>query len=182
MPTYIALLRAVNVGGRFYKMADLRDHLTASGLEDVETYIQTGNVRFRTSMRSAPKVERHVEDVLAEHCGFDVPAILLSPRELGRIHDDAKSIEPPGFGAADGQRRYVIFFKEEDVPAAEAAERINAWEHPGELAVAMGRAVHLWLAHPTHEAKFFGSLKKAIGPGTNRDLKVVTTLAERWGA
>ena len=96
--------------------------------------------------------------------------------------EDAKSIEPPGFGAADGQRRYVIFFKEEDVPAAEAAERINAWEHPGELAVAMGRAVHLWLAHPTHEAKFFGSLKKAIGPGTNRDLKVVTTLAERWGA
>ena len=53
MPTYIALLRAVNVGGRIYKMADLREHLTESGLEDVETHIQTGNVRFRSSMRSA---------------------------------------------------------------------------------------------------------------------------------
>jgi hypothetical protein len=32
-----------------------------------------------------------------------------------------------------------------------------------------------------HEAKFFGAFKKALAPGTNRDLKVVTTLAERWG-
>ena len=42
----------VNVGGRNYKMADLREHLTESGLDEVETHIQTGNVRFRTAMRS----------------------------------------------------------------------------------------------------------------------------------
>ena len=65
MPTYIALLRALNVGGRYYKMTDLRAHLDDSGLEDVETYIQTGNVRFRTLMRSPAKVESHVEAVLA---------------------------------------------------------------------------------------------------------------------
>ena len=33
MPTYVALLRALNVGGRFYKMADLREHLSESGLD-----------------------------------------------------------------------------------------------------------------------------------------------------
>jgi uncharacterized protein (DUF1697 family) len=181
VPTYIALLRAINVGGRFYKMADLRDHLTESGLADVETYIQTGNLRLRTPVRSADKVERHVEEVLAEHCGFDVPAIVFRPPELRRVYADAMSLEPP-YAVAEGQRRYVIFFKEGDVPAPEAAEVINAWEHPGESAAAIGRAVHVWLQHPTHEAKFFGALKKTIGPGTNRDLKVVRTLAERWGA
>src|SRR4029077_8166446 len=82
MPTYIALLRALNVGGRYYKMADLRENLTDSGLEDVETYIQTGNVRFRSRMRSAAKVEKHVEEVLAEHCTFDVPAVIFAPSEL----------------------------------------------------------------------------------------------------
>jgi uncharacterized protein (DUF1697 family) len=182
VPTYIALLRALNVGGRYYKMADLRDHLTEAGLVDVETYIQTGNVRFRTTARSAGKVERAVEEVLARHCGFDVPAIVFTPAELRRVYDDALSLEPPSFAVAEGQRRFVIFFKEGDVPAPEAAEAINAWDEPGEYATAIGRAVHVWLAHNLSDAKFFGALKKTIAPGTNRDLKVVRTLAERWGA
>ena len=84
MPTYIALLRAVNVGGRIYKMAELREHLTDSGLEDVETYIQTGNVRFRSSMRSAAKVEKHVEEVLGEHAAFEVPSVIARIGRVGR--------------------------------------------------------------------------------------------------
>ena len=55
MPTFIAFLRAVNVGKRKYPMAELRDALTAAGFEEVETHIQTGNVLFRTSLRSRPR-------------------------------------------------------------------------------------------------------------------------------
>jgi uncharacterized protein (DUF1697 family) len=182
MPTYIALLRAVNVGGRYYKMALLRDHLGDSGLEEVETYIQTGNVRFRSPMRSAAKVEKHVETVLGEHCGFDVPAVILTPAELREVYDDARSLPAPPFGSNDGLRRYVAFFKAGEAPTGEVAERIAQWSEPGESAVVIGRATHLWLNRPTHEAKFFGAFKKALAPGTSRDLKVVTTLAERWGA
>ncbi|HET6627423.1 MAG TPA: DUF1697 domain-containing protein [Nocardioidaceae bacterium] len=180
MSTYIALLRALNVGGRYYKMADLRACLTAAGLDGVESYIQTGNVRFTTSMRSRPKIERYVEDALAAGCGFDVPAILFTPAELRTIYDDALALPPPAF-AADGQRRYVTFFKQEDVPDAAAAEQIAAWDPGGESARVVGRAVHIWLAGPTMEASFFGAFKKVLAPGTNRDLKVVKTLAERWG-
>jgi uncharacterized protein (DUF1697 family) len=181
VPTYIALLRALNVGGRFYKMADLRQHLTDSGLQDVETYIQTGNVRFRTTMRSPAKVEQHVESVLGEHCGFDVPAVIFTPAELTQVYADAKSLPDPGFGVSDTQRRYVTFFKVGHAPTGEVARRIEEWDEPGESAVVIGRAVHIWLDRSTHEAKFFGAFKKALAPGTNRDLKVVTTLAERWG-
>ncbi len=180
MPTYIALLRAVNVGGRVYKMADLRDHLTGSGLEDVETYIQTGNVRFRSTMRSPAKVERHVEEVLGAHCGFDVPSVILTPRELREIYDDAQQLTP-AFAQAEGQRRYVSFFKDGEAPDGDAAQRIEAWDAPGEAAWVRSRAVHVWLDHTMHEAQFFGAFKKALAPGTNRDLKVVATLIERWG-
>lgn len=179
---YVALLRAVNVGGRYYKMADLRDHLTKSGLEDVETHIQTGNVRFRTSMRSAAKVEKHVEEVLGEHCSFEVPSVIFTPRELRRVYDDAMGIEPPSFGASGEQRRYVTFYKAGHAPTGEVAEQIGAWDEPGESAVVIGRATHIWLNRPTMEAKFFGAFKKALAPGTNRDLKVVTKLNEMWGA
>jgi uncharacterized protein (DUF1697 family) len=181
MPTYVAFLRAVNVGGRYYKMADLRAHLSASGLEDVETYIQTGNVRFRSRMRSTARVEKHVETVLGEHCGFDVPAVVLTPAELRRVHDDALALPAPPFPPGGRQRRYVSFFKPADVPEGEVAEQIAGWSEPGESAVVIGRAVHLWLDRPTQDARFFGAFKKALAPGTSRDLKVVTTLAERWG-
>lgn len=181
MPTYIALLRAVNVGGRYYKMADLRDHLTGSGLQDVETHIQTGNVRFRTAMRSPAKVESHVESVLGEACGFDVPAIILTPVELRRVYDDALGLPAPSFADAEDLRRYVVFFKAGEEPAGEASTRIAEWQEPGESAVVVGRAAHVWLARPMQEARFFGAFKKALAPGTSRDLKVVAAMTERWG-
>lgn len=180
MPTFIALLRAVNVGGRVYKMADLRAHLEESGLTDVQTHIQTGNVRFTTAMRSPAKIEAHVERTLEDNAGFAVPAILLTPAELTAALDDAQRIEPPPF-AAEGQRRYVTFFKAAEVPDAAVVEEIEAWDAPGESARVVGRAVHLWLGHPTHEAKFHGAFKKALAPGTARDLRVVTTMVEKWG-
>ena len=182
MPTYIALLRAVNVGGRIYKMADLRSHLTESGLTDVETYIQTGNVRFTSTMRSDAKVEKHLEKVLGAHAGFDVPAIVLRPTELRQVYEDAVALPSPFGDAVEGQRRYVNFFKAGEVPDADIAKQMEAWDEPGESATVIGRAVHIWLDHPMHEAKFFGAFKKPLAPGTSRDLKVVRTLAERWGA
>jgi uncharacterized protein (DUF1697 family) len=180
VPTYLAFLRAVNVGGRYYKMAALRDHLTESGLTEVETYTQTGNVRFRTGMRSAAKVERHVEEVLGRHCGFDVPSVILTPAELREVHDDAQRLEVP---SGDGPtRRYVSLFKAGTQPDAAVAQRMADWDVPGESAAVIGRAVHIAITGSMMDAKVFGAFKKPLAPGTVRDLNVVTVLAERWGA
>jgi uncharacterized protein (DUF1697 family) len=125
-------------------------------------------------------VERHLEEVLATGCGFDVPSIIFSPAELRQVYDDARHIPPPPF-ANEASRRYVIFFKAAAAPGPEVAAEIAAWRAPGEAAVAIGRAVHVWIAGPMLDATFFGAFKKPLAPGTNRDLKVVATLAERWG-
>lgn len=179
VPTYIAFLRAVNVGGRYYKMATLREHLTQSGLLEVETYIQTGNVRFRTGMRSAAKVERHVEDVLGRHCGFEVPSIIVTPAGLREVYDDAQRLTVPSSGPGP-TRRYVSLFKEGTQPDADVARRMADWDAPGEAAVAIGRAVHITISGSMQDAKVFGAFKGQLAPGTVRDLKVVTVLAERW--
>ncbi|HEX6514681.1 MAG TPA: DUF1697 domain-containing protein [Nocardioidaceae bacterium] len=179
MPTYISLLRAVNVGGRVVRMADLRRCLEQSGLADVETYIQTGNVRFRTAMRSRLKVERHVEQTLATACGFDVPAMLFSPEELGATFEQAMRLPSP-FDGSPGHGRYLVFFKEGDVPGPDVAEQIAGWDRPGESAAVLDRAVHLWLDHPTMQSDFFGTFKKALAPGTNRNLTVVRAMVDRW--
>lgn len=49
MTTYVAFLRAVNVGKRRVAMAQLRDEVTALDLDDVVTYVNSGNVAFTTS-------------------------------------------------------------------------------------------------------------------------------------
>jgi uncharacterized protein (DUF1697 family) len=178
MATFIVFLRAINLGRtRKVPMADLRDWLADAGCADVETYIQTGNVRLSTTLRSRAKVERTVEDLLADRCGFEVPAMALTPRELTSVYDEAAGLTAP----LDGElRQYVTFLKSE--PAAEAAAEIDAWDHDGERARVSGRAVHWWLAKPNQQARLSNArLEKVLGPGTTRDVKVVTTLAERWG-
>ena len=178
MPTYVAFLRAVNVGGRTVKMAALRDHLTGAGLGDVETYIQTGNVRFTSTLRSQPKVRSFLEGTLAEHCGFDVACMVYRPGDLPGILADAEGLPP----LVDGTdiRRYVTFLAED--PDGTAADAVAALEYPGEAVRVVGRAAHWQIQGPFHQAKLSNArLEKLLGPGTTRDLKVVRTLAGMWG-
>jgi uncharacterized protein (DUF1697 family) len=79
MPTYTAFLRALNVGGRFAKMADLRTGLIHKGFGEVESYIQSGNLRFPSGPRSVPQTELAFETALEELCGFTVSAIIRTP-------------------------------------------------------------------------------------------------------
>ena len=85
MPTHIAFRRAINVGGRFAKMSTLRAGLVNRGLGEVESYIQSGNLRFFSNLRSAAEVELAFETALKELCGFTVTTIirtLVHVREL----------------------------------------------------------------------------------------------------
>jgi uncharacterized protein (DUF1697 family) len=177
MSSWVAFLRAVNVGKRVYKMADLRDALEAAGLGDVETYIQTGNVRFTSTLRSREKVERRLEEVLAVGAGFEVPTVALTPAELAGVYDVARGLPSPLPGEP---RRYVTFLKE--LPSEAATEELGAWDVEGERVAVHGRAVHWWLDKPTQQARLSNArIERLCGLGTTRDLKVVTTLAERWG-
>lgn len=177
VPSYVAFLRAVNVGGRVVRMADLRECLTRAGLRDVETYIQTGNVRFTTGRRSRETAARELEALLAGCCGFDVPAVVVTPGELRAVHDAALEMTSPLPGEP---RRYVTFLKEE--PTAEVRRAVETAGFEGEAARVLGRAIHVWLTVPAHKAKSYATPVSKGLVGTTRDLKVVTTLAERWGA
>ena len=177
MATYIAFLRAVNVGGRFVKMADLRAGLSQKGFGDVESQIQSGNLRLKTSLRSAAKVEAALESALGEVCGFTVRAIVRTPAQLGELASYGMGLTAPLEG---GARRYVTFLKAE--PDAELVATLDGWDHPGERAHVNGREVYLWYSHPSHEAKLSNArIERGGVVATSRDWKVVTALAERWG-
>nr|WP_264371375.1 DUF1697 domain-containing protein [Virgibacillus necropolis] len=70
MTTYIALLRAINLGKRNkVKMAVLKELLESMSLENVQTYIQSGNVIF-DSERNAEPLTQQLEQETNQHLGF----------------------------------------------------------------------------------------------------------------
>lgn len=82
---YVAFLRAINVGGRFVKMAALAQHFRALGHDDVETYINSGNVVFRSASRSAATLVAALEAGLSTRLGFETHAFVRTAAQVREI-------------------------------------------------------------------------------------------------
>lgn len=181
MPDYVAFLRAVNLGkNRKFPMAELRACLVGAGFDEVETYIQTGNVRVRSPLRSPVKLADRLEEIFEADRGFTVPTVVMTTKALRQVYDDAVGLEPPLDTTAE-LRRYVTLLKDE--PAATAAAELESLSDQAEAVRVRGRAVHLWVHSGYQNARLNNArVEKLLGVATTRDLKVITTLAERWGS
>jgi uncharacterized protein (DUF1697 family) len=173
--TYIAFLRAINLGAnRKFPKAAIIKAVEAAGFTDVETYINTGNVRFDSTLRSRGKIEAALEKAFEAEAGFAIPTIVFTPKELTAIAKEAA-----GFG--HGGKHYVSLLKEP--PSAAAVKKLDEANSAEEVAKVGGRAVHLLLGENYHEAKLTNAvIEKHLGVATNRNLTVINTLAEKWGA
>jgi len=86
MPSYVALLRGVNVGkAKRVPMTELRDVLAGLGCTEVATLLNSGNVVFRSRTRSASACATAIASALADRFGFDVPVVVKSAKELSAI-------------------------------------------------------------------------------------------------
>jgi len=85
MPTYVAFLRAINVGGRFVKMATLAQHFRDLGHADAHTYINSGNVVFRSASRNATALATTIEQGLPPLLGFETHAFVRSAAQLHEV-------------------------------------------------------------------------------------------------
>jgi uncharacterized protein (DUF1697 family) len=93
MPTYVAFLRAINVTGRFIKMSELSAAFHKIGHTDARTYINSGNVIFSSSVRSAAELERALEDELEPHLGFRSEAFVRTAAEVKAISVQAHKLQ-----------------------------------------------------------------------------------------
>ncbi len=108
MATYVALLRAVNVGGRVVKMAQLKQLFEGMGFARVQTYIQSGNVLFDTDETDdgsdEEQLRERIEGAIAAHAGFPVAVVLRTPDELDQMIAQCPFVEE---AAASDKRLYV---------------------------------------------------------------------------
>jgi uncharacterized protein (DUF1697 family) len=93
MPRYIAFLRAVNVGGRIVKMADLAQHFRTLGHADVQTFIASGNVIFSSRSRSTQALAAALERGLEPMLGFRTEAFVRRDDEVQALAARATSLQ-----------------------------------------------------------------------------------------
>jgi uncharacterized protein (DUF1697 family) len=172
--TYIGFLRAINLGAtRKFPKQSIIEAVQAAGFTDVATYINTGNVRFDTPLRSRAKIEAALERAFEAEAGFQVPTIVLTQKELREIAEHASRL-------GHGGRHYVSLLKE--APTEAAVRKLEQSITTDEVAEVGGRAVHLLLGDSYQQATLTNAaVEKHLGVATNRNLTVIRALAEKWG-
>jgi uncharacterized protein (DUF1697 family) len=130
---YVALLRGINVGGNaIIRMAELRDCAVGLGLEDVSTYIASGNLLFRSSER-ATGLESALEDAIEQRFELPIRVVVRSAREIARIADAV-----PAAWVGASHLRVTVGFLLRGATAGRLAASLKPREGIDELATAPG--------------------------------------------
>jgi uncharacterized protein (DUF1697 family) len=83
MKTYIALFRGINVGGNnVLPMQELVAQLESIGLQNVRTYIQSGNVVFQSEEKNASLLSNNIRAAIKKSHGFEPQVVLLELEEM----------------------------------------------------------------------------------------------------
>jgi len=177
MGRMVALLRAVNVGGRKLPMAGLRALCAELGWEDVATYIQSGNVVF-TGSGETGAIEAGLEKAIEGAFGLAVPVIVRTAAEWTKL----AACNPFAKVARDEPNRLQLLVSKRP-PNADAAEQLMARARAGESVEAACGA--LWFHFPAGvgASKLTPALiDKACGsPSTGRNYRTVMKLKEMLG-
>lgn len=115
MNTILALLRGINVSGKNQiSMADLRSLFLSLGFEDVQTYLQSGNVVFRCDDGNLAELADRIQTGISQGLGLDLPVILLLADDLARISNSNPFIAENG---SNDEGLHVTFLKSRPDPS-----------------------------------------------------------------
>ena len=165
MPSYAALIRAVNVGGTGkLPMSELKAICVAEGFGSVQTYIASGNVVFSTN-KSEAQIKAALEKRLEAFAGKPVSVIVRTAKEMAEI------LAANPFPDARPNWTYVIFL---DAPAP--ADTLEGLKHQKDEEVQLGKR-EIYVAYG--EGMGHSKLRiPAAASGTGRNINTVAKLAE----
>ncbi|MGH1296563.1 DUF1697 domain-containing protein [Bacillus pretiosus] len=171
MTIYIALLRGINVGGhKIIKMADLKEMFESIGLKQVKTYIQSGNIVFK-SEENITFLKERIQSEIKNVFGFDVPVMLS-------IHDEfiniIKSCPYEADSLLEGESIHVAFLanelseKEKGQLLMQKNETEDCYIHE--------KVVYLLFKNSIRNSKLMNQFQKLYTPATIRNWRTVNKL------
>jgi uncharacterized protein (DUF1697 family) len=172
--TWVALLRGINLGARNkVSMAGLRELFADLGAEDVKTYVQSGNVVFR-SPGARSDLTKAIENEIHSRLGLDLTVVVRTNRDLARL----VSANPFAKHEPDETKLHVTFLAEPPERGRVAALEKNRFV-PDEFRVTRS-AVYLHCPQGYGRSKLSNAFfEKQLGvAATTRNWRTVTALAE----
>jgi uncharacterized protein (DUF1697 family) len=162
----IVLLRGINIGPRNrIAMPALREALTGAGLDDVRTYVQSGNVVL-SGDASPDELARTCERLIADEFDLDIAVVVRTRDELADVVDR----DPLGKVAEDPKRYQVSFLSAElDGDVVDKLEEVAV---ESERFVVSGREIYAWHPEGVARSKLWARL-------AGKDLGVTAT-ARNW--
>ena len=170
---YVAFLRAINVGGNaILKMADLKKMFEAAGLENVQTYIQSGNVIFE-SEEGADSLAKQIERLLEKTARYKIEVFVRTIREVQSI------AEKSPFGVKDGEMVYVTFLNTK--PGKQSQQALLNHKSDADDFAFKGREVYS-LRRDREKSVFSNNFLEKIlkMPATSRNLTTITKIVEKY--
>ena len=168
MTTYISILRGINVGGhRKIIMAELRKMYELLGFSQIKSYIQSGNVVFKTNQKmSSHELESLLEKSIKETFGHEVPVLIRTSEEWKM----AIKTNPFFTKEANTDKLFITFLSQS--PSTALKEELSSMDFSPDQLKIIDKCVYLYCERKYHETKMTHSI-------IERKLKVKAT-ARNW--
>jgi|SRR5690606_38702857 len=174
MQTYIALLRGINVGGhKKIKMANLKKMFESLGCKEVVTYVQSGNIVFKSPGTNALDLEKRIGKGIMETFGWEVPVLVKTKMELIGIMGN----NPYG---DDGEADSTYFVLLQTPPKKMLIDAVRQISYENEIFIITPSCVYLKCKKGYGNAKCnnnFFEVKLKV-PATTRNYKTMAKLLE----
>ncbi len=175
----MALLRAVNVGGRNrIAMADLRELLEGLGYGEVRTHLQSGNAVFTAAGSSPEQLAREIEHALGEEVGLAAKVLVRTRAELERA-----IAANPLLDVADGNHSRLLVTFLSHAPAREAIAELAPAEFEPDVFAVGEREIYTWYPDGVRATRLSNAFwERRLGVvATGRNWRTVTRLLELLG-
>ncbi|MBX7163262.1 MAG: DUF1697 domain-containing protein [Saprospiraceae bacterium] len=168
METYISLLRGINVSGKhLIKMEDLRNLLTQAGLQQIKTYIQSGNLVYQSSERNIESLNGIIEKTIFNNYKFEVPVITLKLNDLEKARDENPFLIDP---LKTTSKMHISFLKQ--LPETENQTKLLEIKSPPDEIIIKQKLIYLYCPEGYGNTKYSSNTLDKI-------LKVVNT-SRNW--
>lgn len=174
MEKYIAYLRAINVGGsKIHKMDALRNLFDSFGLQDVQTYIQSGNVIFASPQQDSGSLESELESKLKAALGYRLEIFLRTWAENEKIAKQTL------FKIGKTDTLHIVFLKEKVGKKTE--KELLAFNSKADEFAVHGREIFN-LRHDRDASIFSNALIEKLlkAPATTRNWNTIYKISEKY--
>ena len=175
MKRFIALLRGINVSGqKKIKMSELKTLFESLGFQNVETYIQSGNVIFSSKEKSTSNIAGIISSAIENKYNFDVQVLILTQQEINQALENNPFIK----NKKEIERLYVTFLSAK--PSIENIIKLNESDFSPEEHSINEKIIYLFLPNGAGKAKLNNNYieNKLKVTCTTRNWKTVTALSE----